>query len=281
MTQKALTLSLIIPAYNEENHLKACLEAIANQIVLPDEVIVVDNNSTDKTAQIARQFPFVKFLKEHQQGLYFARQRGLNAATSEILGRIDADTIIDENWTQAVISAFQNPTISAVSGPVGYHDMPFPQFTRGVEDIFLRLAKAGHYHFLMGANMAIRSSTWQLIKNDLCNKPFIFEDIDLAIHLTSHHFLPTYVTQMMAHVSSRRLQDRPNDFLRYIGGHSRTLEYHYLTTPPGVHLSETALAATYFLIKPLHMAFDPKLRRPSLAYLLESRQARPDPMMVS
>ena len=62
IVSKNFSLSIIIPVYNEESHLRQCLDAIAKQIEKPDEVIVVDNNSTDETVQIAKSFSFVKVL---------------------------------------------------------------------------------------------------------------------------------------------------------------------------------------------------------------------------
>ena len=281
MAQKTLTLSIIIPAYNEEHHLKGCLEAISVQSETPEEVLVIDNNSSDETAKIARQYPFVTLLNEKQQGLFFARRRGMDAASGDILCRIDADTIIDSNWVSEVKLAFKNSLSQAISGPVGYHDMPFPNFTRELEDRLLRTARLGRYKFLMGANMAIRRSAWELVRDELCNQPFIFEDIDIAIHLERHNISPAYFSSMKAAVSSRRFQDNPVDFMRYIGGHTRTLEYHNRATPLGVHFAEGVFTVSYVSIKPLHMMFDPSLRRPSLSYLLQHRTPRPDPMVVN
>lgn len=49
-----LTLTLVIPVFNEEHQIKGCLDAVASQTVMPDEVIVVDNNCTDRTIEIAQ-----------------------------------------------------------------------------------------------------------------------------------------------------------------------------------------------------------------------------------
>src|SRR5260221_7568754 len=93
-----LRISIIIPAYNEEGHLPACLDAIAAQTLKPDEVIVVDNNSTDKTVEIAKKYPFVKLLNEKRQGLRYTRNTGLDAATGDVIGRIDTDSILSPKW---------------------------------------------------------------------------------------------------------------------------------------------------------------------------------------
>lgn len=273
-----LTLSIVIPAYNEESYLKACLTAISRQTVMPDEVIVVDNNSTDKTAQIAASFAFVKLVHENRQGLFFSRQTGMNAATCDVIARIDADTLVDPKWAEAILDAFADRNVHGLTGPVGYHDMPLPDFTQKAEDLCLRMARAGQYDFMMGANMAVRRSAWELIREELCNEPHLFEDIDIVVHLGEHGIRPDYSPAMSAQVSSRRFADKPADFMRYIGGHTRTLEHHNKETPAGVHFAEGAFALLYLWIKPFHMTFDPELRRPSLAYLLCRTIPRPDPM---
>lgn len=274
------TLSIVIPAYNEESYLKSCLQAIARQTVKADEVIVVDNNSIDKTADIARSFPFVRLITETRQGLYFSRQAGMAAATGDIIGRIDADTVVEKNWVEVIKDTFEDESVSSATGPVGYHDWAVPLFALRVEDIFLRIAKAGKYHFLMGANMAIRRSSWQIIEHELCNEPFLFEDIDIATHLKSHGLVPSYVPAMRAMVSGRRFDDNPKDFIKYIGGHTRTLEHHN-EYAAGSYFAEVSFATAYFIGgKPLYKAYDPEERRFSFKRLLEPSAARPDPMAV-
>src|SRR5438132_12112385 len=100
--KKALSLSLVIPVYNDERYLKACLDAIAMQTVSPDEVIVVDNNCDDGSMQLASEYPFVKIVKEKIQGKVYARNAGFNAAKGDIIGRIDTDTVLPQYWVKYV-----------------------------------------------------------------------------------------------------------------------------------------------------------------------------------
>src|SRR3990167_3424187 len=103
VNDKRLTLSIVIPAYNEEDHLKACLDSISKQTIKPLQVIVVDNNSTDKTAEIAKSYNFVTLIKEEKQGIAYARNRGFDAVTADIIGRIDADTMLFPKWVEYAI----------------------------------------------------------------------------------------------------------------------------------------------------------------------------------
>jgi len=65
-----MNVSIIIPVYNEASQLDACLSAIAVQGIKPFEVIVIDNNSTDDSLEVAGRYGFVKLLSESRQGLY-------------------------------------------------------------------------------------------------------------------------------------------------------------------------------------------------------------------
>jgi glycosyltransferase involved in cell wall biosynthesis len=112
MIRKALSLSIVIPVYNEQSHLKACLDSIAKQEDYPDEVIVVDNNSTDKTCDIAKSYPFVKLAREKKQGVLSARTKGFNLAKSDFIGRIDADTVLPPTWIKDVKKSLRGKRIS-------------------------------------------------------------------------------------------------------------------------------------------------------------------------
>lgn len=274
---KRTSLSIIIPVYNEEDYLEGCLQAIANQTEAPDEVIVVDNNSTDNSVKIAKSFHFVKVIHEPKQGLYFSRNTGMKAAESEILGRIDCDMRLDPWWVASVKKTFTDPSVQIATGPLGYHDAPCPRVTQKGEAVLLRMAMLGGYKFVFGANMAIRKETWNRVVSQLCNEPFLFEDIDLAMHLSKHGITPKYHHAISGYVSTRRFDDNPRAFVRYIGGHSRTLRYHGKWAI-GAYFAEAAFTIVYFLYKPFHMMFDPKTRRLSLRRLKKLPPARPDPM---
>ncbi len=112
-----LSLTIVIPVFNEEHHIKACLESIACQTIAPTEVIVVDNNCTDRTIEIAEKFNFVRVVSEKQQGRGYARTTGFNAVKTDIIGRIDADSRLDSTWVEEVISVFEaREDVTGVTG---------------------------------------------------------------------------------------------------------------------------------------------------------------------
>src|SRR6266567_2953645 len=95
--QKDLRISVVIPVYNEEKYLGKCLDSLMRQNVKADEIIVVDNNSTDNSVAIAKKYP-IRVVFEKTQGMIPARNHGFNEARYEIIARTDADTILPVNW---------------------------------------------------------------------------------------------------------------------------------------------------------------------------------------
>lgn len=185
MSEKTLTLSLVIPAYNEEHHLKACLDAIAAQTVMPDEVIVVDNNSTDKTVEIAKRYPFVKVVHESMQGRGPARTRGFNEAGSDIIGRIDADSVVSSGWVERVKQDFADPALMGVTGLGRAHTIPR---IYGLHTTFWSRVYFWNVHGYFGAmttwgaNMALRRKAWEGVKDRVClDDNIVHEDQDVSL----------------------------------------------------------------------------------------------------
>ena len=87
----ALTITVIVCAYNEAGYLGPCLQSLIQQSHQPGEIIVVDNASTDDTASIAAAVPGVRVIDEPRKGLVRARETGRVAASGQLLVYIDAD----------------------------------------------------------------------------------------------------------------------------------------------------------------------------------------------
>ncbi len=188
--RKQLTLSLIIPAYNEQRHLGSCLDSIAKQTAKPEEVIVIDNNSTDNTASVAASYPFVTVLKEKRQGTVFARDNGFNSATSDIIGRINADSFLSEDWVEHTKQVFQdNPELAAVTGPSKSLTIPLVKWWRTTFWSYIYYVCTDAYFrvpILWGANMALTRTYWQQIRQDSVHDDFTHEDQDISLALAKH-----------------------------------------------------------------------------------------------
>ena len=93
-----MTISVIIPAYNETKTISPCLQSLLNQTRKPDEIIVIDDGSTDKTIKQIKQFSQVKLLKQAHQGPGTARNYGASQAKGKILVFVDADMEFDQDF---------------------------------------------------------------------------------------------------------------------------------------------------------------------------------------
>jgi len=109
--------SVIIPAYNEEKTIAATLRSIIRQNFPPNqyEVILVNNNSTDRTKEIAQKFP-IKIVDEKRQGYVHALRKGCQEAKGKILVFTDADTIVPANWLKKYQEAYRNPRVVCAGG---------------------------------------------------------------------------------------------------------------------------------------------------------------------
>lgn len=116
-----MRVSIVIPAYNEETSLAGTIRAALAQDYPDFEVIVVNNASTDGTAEVAGRFP-VKLAHEPRKGLLWARECGRQNASGQIIANMDADCLPAPNWLRAGTGLFQDPRVAAATGPYDYYD---------------------------------------------------------------------------------------------------------------------------------------------------------------
>lgn len=207
--KKSLTLSLIIPVYDEENHIGDCLRSIERQTVAPDEVIVVDNNSTDRTVEIAQGFPFVKIVYEKKQGLIPARDKGFDTAKGDLLGRLDADSVLEPDWVEVAKQTFKDKDVDAASGParifVDSH-LPFWHTTLWTEIYFLFALAIFRFRVLWGPNMIVRREAWLEAKSKLGkDDKLVHEDQDLSVVLKSYGRKISFIHNLLITTDGRRL----------------------------------------------------------------------------
>ena len=97
-----LTLSVIVCAHNEAGYLGACLHSLLAQSRPPDEVIVVNNDSSDATGTVAARIEGVRVVDEPRRGLVVAREIGRRAAIGDILVYVDADCRAPFQWLEKI-----------------------------------------------------------------------------------------------------------------------------------------------------------------------------------
>lgn len=113
-------LSVIVPAYNAEKTIIPCIESLLKQSYPKDsyEIIVIDNLSTDKTAEIVKSYPVRCLSEDKIKSSYAARNRGILEARGDILAFTDADCVTDPDWLRLGAAAFSSQEIGCVSGEV-------------------------------------------------------------------------------------------------------------------------------------------------------------------
>ncbi len=152
---------------------------------MPAEVIVVDNNSRDKSAAIAKSYPFVQLVREKRQGIAYARDAGFNAVKSDLIGRIDADTILPPTWVSEVLALYEKHPNIAFTGSGYFYDMHFKRALRLIHMYYyyyLNRLITGQ-HMLWGSNMAFPRKHWASVKDDVSVDNAIAEDMDLSFAL--------------------------------------------------------------------------------------------------
>jgi glycosyltransferase involved in cell wall biosynthesis len=117
------TISVIVCAHNEATYLPACLHSLLAQTRRPDEVIVINNASTDQTGAVAARIPDVRVIDEPRKGLVVARETGRRAARGEILVYVDADCRAPLMWLERIARRFErDPDLLALSAGYRFYD---------------------------------------------------------------------------------------------------------------------------------------------------------------
>lgn len=113
-------LSIVVIAYNEEKHLMACLWALSEiQCSYPVEIIGVDNDSCDRTAEIFERLG-ITYFTEHQHSCGYARRRGLQEAKGTYYFCTDADTLYPPHYYDVMMKALTKPNVVAASATWSY-----------------------------------------------------------------------------------------------------------------------------------------------------------------
>lgn len=163
-----VSISVVIPVYNDAVMLRECLRALAAQSRPADEIVVVDNSSTDDGAEVARRAG-ARVVEEPVRGILAATTAGFDAAHGDILARLDADSVPPPDWLERVERVLvEAGPLSAVTGPGEFYGAR-PLVCWLGERLYLggyfRVVGAylGHPP-LFGSNLALRSDVWSRLR---------------------------------------------------------------------------------------------------------------------
>ena len=201
-------ISFIIPCYNEEAHIKDCIRAIRKHVwYVPYEIIVVDNNCTDKTAEIAK-LELAIVISEPRKGVVFARQAGYEAATGRLIANIDADSKITDGWVWEALSCLSNDNVVAVSGPLEYDGASFS--LKVMTKLYYLLGKVSNDYigvFLQGGNCMIKKKALDDVGGYDTSIAFYGEDTMTAKRI-QHLGKIVFNMYMITTTSPRRLEEQ-------------------------------------------------------------------------
>jgi len=195
----AESVTVVIPVKDDADGLRRCLRALALQTRRPDEIVVVDNASSDASADVARENG-TRVISCVQPGIPAAAAAGYDSAKGDLILRLDADCIPAATWVEVMSTqARARPEVDVFAGAARFVDGP--RFLRSP----LAVAYLGAYaavltptlgHLpLFGSNLAMRRSAWRRVSATVHRgDPEMHDDLDLSFHLGKEHrirFVPS------------------------------------------------------------------------------------------
>ncbi|MBP1929620.1 glycosyltransferase involved in cell wall biosynthesis [Methanolinea mesophila] len=157
-------ISVIVPAYNEGETIRRCMQALSRQTVPRDmyELIVVDGNSEDNTREIAAEYADIVFIQESER-VPGARNDGFLRAKYDILATTDADSLVAPDWIEHILATFSDPGVVCAFGPVT--PIQDTRKNRRYVLLFNTLMKVGSktrlFYYTLGCNTAFRSDAFR------------------------------------------------------------------------------------------------------------------------
>jgi len=119
-------VSVIVAVRNGEEEIGGCLTSLLRTEYPPGsrEILVLDHGSTDRTAEVMRQYP-VRYVPEAGRGVCQARNRGIELSRGEILVFTDPDCVVSSRWLRELVRSFEEPAVGGVAGAI----LPYPGTT--------------------------------------------------------------------------------------------------------------------------------------------------------
>ena len=199
-------VSIIVPAYNAGATLGECIEGCLAQTHADCEVIVVDDGSTDITAEVAAQYP-VRYLRQSNGGPAAARNLGANLASGDILAFTDSDCVPAADWIARLLAGFTEDDVVAVGGTYANAN-PQHRLSRLIHaEIRYRHSQfAGDVDFLGSFNFAVRREAFEAVgRFDELFRAASAEDNDLSYRLGERGRLRFAPDAIVAHRHPREL----------------------------------------------------------------------------
>ncbi|GGD86044.1 glycosyltransferase [Microbacterium murale] len=188
MTTDLFSVSVVIPVRNDACLLEECLQALGEQTRRADEIIVVDNGSTDDTAAVAQRYG-ARVVLEPVPGIPQAASAGYDSVSGDIIARLDADSRPGPDWIERIVQRFQNhPGLDFLTGdPRFYGSTPLVRWMGEhlyIGGMYAVLTPFLGHAPLFGSNMAMRTDVWRMLSGEVHrDEQNIHDDFDLSFHV--------------------------------------------------------------------------------------------------
>ncbi len=192
--------SIYIPCFNAASTIACCLEAVLKQDYPVEEIVVVDDGSSDGTGQIAGRYPVRLLRHQYNLGLACARNTAIKSIESEYIAALDADCIPESTWLSSLMRGFDNPNIAGAGGKLVEDNIS------SVFDLWRSVHMRQYWddplrppEFLFGSNTVFSKKALSLVgfyNEQLKNN---YEDVDLSRRLSSLGYGLSYQPQAVCH----------------------------------------------------------------------------------
>ncbi|MGH3689221.1 MAG: glycosyltransferase family A protein [Microbacterium sp.] len=182
------SVSVVIPVRDDARLLEVCLGALQRQTRRADEIVVVDNGSSDDTVAVAERFG-ARVVSEPIQGIPRASAAGYDAATGDIIARLDADSRPGTDWVERIERTFRDrPDVDFVTGEPRFYGSTALVHWMGehlyIGGMYASMAPVLGHAPLYGSNMAMRASVWRMLSAEVHREQTnIHDDFDLSFHI--------------------------------------------------------------------------------------------------
>lgn len=222
-----IKFSIVVPAYNEEAGIGRAVKSLLHLDYPREqyEIIVIDNNSVDKTSLAAKEAGADKVFLETNKGTNLARERGRKEARGEIIAFLDGDSEAYPDWLKKIEKDLSLPGVVAVSGP---YDYGFKGSRKKLDDLYQahilpRVPKILQFLFrrkagvLIGGNFAGMATAFEKI-GGLPPLRFWGDDVAIAMLISRHVGKVLFDPQLRIKSSARRFETEGffSLFFRYV-----------------------------------------------------------------